>query len=478
MTPSPEKNASALGAMKLGVDSLIGFLGFASLVSYLLGFYIVAPDLMARGSGQATLLRLASALSMAAAFLAIYLGAHALAKGKCRVLAGVAALGVVALTVALWVPALPAQAALALDCIAAVGVAALSTLWFAFVHGQPHRTVLVFVSLGSAVGLFGCLVEGFMVDAAVRAMAVLTGGVSWLGMAVLMKTRPDAVLPAVVGNRESDKRSKILWTSAVMLAMNSFEWGFVLACAPDASTRALCVGVGMATAALLATDFSCKRRVTERSVSPFTPPLTTLCFASLFLFGNVVQVVALCLLAAIATTYSIFGLAALAEHARMSRLSLPRTFAKARLLDYLGLLAGLSCGFGVSALAGEGFAPAVQASVAIAMAYCFLASFCHKARFPEEGMVDDDGRASLPEAKGLWKRRCRAVSEQCGLSERQYEVLMLVSQGRNAKYIEQALTISLSTAQTHIRNIYRKTGVHSRQELLDLIESTKLYGEE
>lgn len=112
------------------------------------------------------------------------------------------------------------------------------------------------------------------------------------------------------------------------------------------------------------------------------------------------------------------------------------------------------------------------------MAYCFLASFCHKARFPEEGMVDDDGRASLPEAKGLWKRRCRAVSEQCGLSERQYEVLMLVSQGRNAKYIEQALTISLSTAQTHIRNIYRKTGVHSRQELLDLIESTKLYGEE
>ena len=57
-------------------------------------------------------------------------------------------------------------------------------------------------------------------------------------------------------------------------------------------------------------------------------------------------------------------------------------------------------------------------------------------------------------------------------------LLMLVAQGRNAKYIEQALSISLSTAQTHIRNIYRKTGVHSRQELLDLIEGTKLYGEE
>ena len=82
------------------------------------------------------------------------------------------------------------------------------------------------------------------------------------------------------------------------------------------------------------------------------------------------------------------------------------------------------------------------------------------------------------EAKGLWKKRCRVVGEQCNLSERQFEVLMLVAQGRNAKYIEQALSISLSTAQTHIRNIYRKTGVHSRQELLDLIEGTKLYGEE
>ena len=70
------------------------------------------------------------------------------------------------------------------------------------------------------------------------------------------------------------------------------------------------------------------------------------------------------------------------------------------------------------------------------------------------------------------------MSEQHGLSERQYEVLVLVAQGRNAKYIEQTLMISLSTAQTHIRNIYRKTGVHSRQELLNLIEATKLYGED
>ena len=38
--------------------------------------------------------------------------------------------------------------------------------------------------------------------------------------------------------------------------------------------------------------------------------------------------------------------------------------------------------------------------------------------------------------------------------------------------------ISQSTAKTHIYNIYRKFGVHSRQELLDFIEGIELVDEE
>lgn len=89
----------------------------------------------------------------------------------------------------------------------------------------------------------------------------------------------------------------------------------------------------------------------------------------------------------------------------------------------------------------------------------------------DQGMAEKDARM-------IWKQRCQAVGERYKLSDRQQEVLFLMAQGRNAKYIESALVISLSTVQTHIRNIYRKLGVHSRQELLDLIEETKLYGED
>ncbi len=35
--------------------------------------------------------------------------------------------------------------------------------------------------------------------------------------------------------------------------------------------------------------------------------------------------------------------------------------------------------------------------------------------------------------------------------------------------------ISQSTAKTHIYNIYRKFGIHSRQELLDFIEDIEVH---
>lgn len=56
------------------------------------------------------------------------------------------------------------------------------------------------------------------------------------------------------------------------------------------------------------------------------------------------------------------------------------------------------------------------------------------------------------------------------LSKREVEVLEYLLAGRNTPYIAEKLTISRSTVHTHIKHIYEKTGVHARQDLLDLIE--------
>ena len=49
-----------------------------------------------------------------------------------------------------------------------------------------------------------------------------------------------------------------------------------------------------------------------------------------------------------------------------------------------------------------------------------------------------------------------------GLSDRELEVLRLLADGRSDREIAAALFISLGTATTHVRNIRRKLGVHSR----------------
>ena len=40
----------------------------------------------------------------------------------------------------------------------------------------------------------------------------------------------------------------------------------------------------------------------------------------------------------------------------------------------------------------------------------------------------------------------------------------------SVRQIASALGMSTETARTHIRHIYQKTGIHSREELMDAIE--------
>ena len=47
--------------------------------------------------------------------------------------------------------------------------------------------------------------------------------------------------------------------------------------------------------------------------------------------------------------------------------------------------------------------------------------------------------------------------------------MVLLCQGRSKSYIAESLFISENTVRSHSKNIYRKLGVHSKQELLDLV---------
>ena len=52
-----------------------------------------------------------------------------------------------------------------------------------------------------------------------------------------------------------------------------------------------------------------------------------------------------------------------------------------------------------------------------------------------------------------------------------FKLSRYLGRGRSVPYMREVMTLSKSTIETHIKHIYAKTDVHSKQELIDLIES-------
>lgn len=75
-------------------------------------------------------------------------------------------------------------------------------------------------------------------------------------------------------------------------------------------------------------------------------------------------------------------------------------------------------------------------------------------------------------AKGaaFWPRESIMFAKN-DLSPTQSEVLELLAKGRDIAFMVDYFCISRSTAKTHVYNIYCKLDIHSRQDLLDMIDS-------
>lgn len=66
--------------------------------------------------------------------------------------------------------------------------------------------------------------------------------------------------------------------------------------------------------------------------------------------------------------------------------------------------------------------------------------------------------------------RCEAIAEEFSLTPREAEVFAMLARGRDRAYIEEALVVSRNTVKAHVKHVYAKLGIHSHQELLDLVE--------
>lgn len=87
---------------------------------------------------------------------------------------------------------------------------------------------------------------------------------------------------------------------------------------------------------------------------------------------------------------------------------------------------------------------------------------------PGDAAVGEEVARGLPHS---FLERCDALASRYGLTRRESEVFRLLACGRTLRVIKDKLVISPNTVRFHTKNIYAKLGVHSQQELIDIVES-------
>ena len=89
------------------------------------------------------------------------------------------------------------------------------------------------------------------------------------------------------------------------------------------------------------------------------------------------------------------------------------------------------------------------------------------------GAETEAGATPMPAARTpeeAFAARCETIASEFSLTPREAEVFAMLARGRDRAYIEEALIVSRNTVKAHVKHVYAKLGIHSHQELLDLVE--------
>ncbi len=316
----------------------------------------------------------------------------------------------------------------------------------------------------------------------------------------------------------SDSRHRVTQRSYLSTAVSGFAMGYaagiIISLKSTVPWSTIAAGIALVGACLVSLiDMKKDERLSEATIMRFFLPVSAVAVIPIMFASDEIRVI----LAALLLAWSIFptlcSVSAICLHIGIFELSAIRAFSFGRIMSFLGIAAGVL-------LALLGFTPSIlilfpdlpgPAISAISASFFLLitilaASFVMTFdNYPSKQLVwqsDNTDNTSLPRPQGapiksidgsaakqetdldqpteneegIFSKKCELVAREYGLSTRQREVFLLLAKGRNADYISKKLIVSPHTAKAHIYNIYQKTNVHSRQELIDLVEETEFEG--
>ena len=84
--------------------------------------------------------------------------------------------------------------------------------------------------------------------------------------------------------------------------------------------------------------------------------------------------------------------------------------------------------------------------------------------------TDALGESPEPVAPSKFEAMVEDLLDVYGLTSREVDVARYIYRGFSVKQISLRESISVNTVQSHSRNLYRKLGIHSRQELVEIVD--------
>jgi DNA-binding CsgD family transcriptional regulator len=165
-----------------------------------------------------------------------------------------------------------------------------------------------------------------------------------------------------------------------------------------------------------------------------------------------------------------------ADVTRDTKLPAALTFGLSQLVLSAASILGISIGFfGATHISNLGVA---ITDIALTTIYLLSVAslFLFRGRMFGGKVEEDVDVAVVLHTDDWYKARCQELGEAAGFTHREFDVVSLVGRGRSVPSTSKALFVSENTVKSHLKSIYQKLDIHSKQELMDLIEAAPEQG--
>lgn len=271
-----------------------------------------------------------------------------------------------------------------------------------------------------------------------------------------------------------------LWRPLLCIAFSAFIVGMVrvgtvedVAVLGQVNTSNM-IGLLVASVALLLSWKLIYERITLMKLYLVMFPLTATAFLLLPLLDGSFRTLFVSFVFLVFSITSSFMVISCARTARNQCLHPVFVYGVFAGVVYAFSMGGSAVGLAVGAAQGAGFA---QLSV-VALVAIYALSLAMTMQRRQKATAVSESASSIASPSALYEqeaveRRVVALAQRYSLSRRESEVLEFLARGRDVPFIAEELVISKNTVRSHVKSIFSKAGVHSRQELLDLIETVE-----